>query len=64
MSDEKLNLPNPPQEGLSFYEIVNNPRLLRQMTCEAGEELTYAEQVAKLERNMKKKSRPQSNPPF
>ena len=36
--------------GLSFYEIANNPRLLKQMTCEAGQDLTHTEQVLKLER--------------
>jgi len=39
-----------PQVGLSFYEIANNPRLLKQMTCEAGQDLTHTEQVLKLER--------------
>lgn len=50
---------------LSFYEIVNNPKLLRQMTCEHGEELTHSEQVAKLERLMEKRKKPkQTKPPF
>ena len=52
-----------PQEGLSFYEIVNNPELLKKMTTEAGEELTPSEQVAKLEQLMNKKKRPTKKPP-
>jgi hypothetical protein len=52
-----------PQEGLSYYEIVNNPELLKKMTCEAGQELTHSEQVAKLEQMMNRKKRAGKNPP-
>lgn len=48
------DLPNLPQTGLSFYEITQNPELLRKMTCEPGDNLSYNEQVAKLETMMAK----------
>jgi hypothetical protein len=46
--------------GLSFYEIVNNPALLQKMTCGQGEELTRTEQIAKLEQ-LKRRRKPRVN---
>lgn len=51
------------QTGLSFYEIVNNPKLLRQMTVEAGQDLTTAEQITKLYVMMKAEKIPGAKPP-
>lgn len=38
----------PQLKGLSFEQIIENPDLLRQITCKDGQDLTYTEQVAKL----------------
>lgn len=51
--------------SLSLYDIAQNRELLAKMTLEAGESLTYEQQINRLASKMKKRRQsPPSVPPF